>query len=300
MAHWINQTEAFLSYADGQYDKALGILDRDEHGSGEARDGEGLPAISAARAACMRGRMQMAQGDLVSARSSWARCSQPNFAITQLHALHGMALSDLLAGDRESAMEKVNVAQARAMEDLPPGPDRLDFQVQLGALMVRAGELDAAHDMFAHVLPQLEGGGYDWLKAEVELGLAEIAAARGDWANSRNLAEQAREAAPMDTWVVEQRLDLLDVVLMLAAGERGEAAAVLTRMDAKAHRTGDAVAQLEAHSLMSHDATLKGCSPATRSALLARTGLRGASLGWLTQSLTATDVESGMELRTPR
>ncbi len=300
MAHWINQTEAFLSYADGQYDKALGILDRDENGSGEDGDGHGLPAVSAARAACMRGRMQMAQGDLVSARNSWARCSQPDFAITQLYALHGMALSDLLAGDREAALEKLEVAQKRAMEDLPPGPDRLDFQVQIAALMVRAGELDAAHDLFAHLLPQLEGGGYDWLKAEVELGLAEIAAARGHWDSSRDLAAQARRAAPKDTWVVEQRLELLQVVLMLASGERGEAAALLTRMDEKAHRTGDAVAQLEAHSLMSRDANLKGCSPATRSALLARTGLRGASLGWLTQSLTATDMEPGMELQTSR
>ncbi|MBB1059607.1 winged helix-turn-helix domain-containing protein [Marilutibacter spongiae] len=303
MAHWINQTEAFLSYADGQYDKALGILDRDAHAAGEGKEGdgtegEGLPAVSAARAACMRGRMQMAQGDLISARNSWARCSQPNFAITQLYALHGMALSDLLAGDREAALEKLDVAQARAMEDLPPGPDRLDFQVQVAALMVRAGELDAAHDLFEHLLPQLEGGGYDWLKAEVELGLAEIAAARGEWDASRNLAEQARLAAPKDTWVVEQRLDLLDVVLMLAAGDRGEAAELLTRMDEKAHRTGDAVAQLEAHSLMSRDANLKGCSPQTRSALLARTGLRGASLAWLTQSLTATDMEPGMSLQT--
>ncbi|GAB3335930.1 winged helix-turn-helix domain-containing protein [Marilutibacter aestuarii] len=301
MAHWINQTEAFLSYADGQYDKALGILDRDAHAAGEGSDEEGgLPAVSAARAACMRGRMQMAQGDLVSARNSWARCGQPNFAITQLYALHGMALSDLLAGDREAALEKLEVAQRRALEDLPPGPDRLDFQVQVAALMVRAGELDAAHDLFEHLLPQLEGGGYDWLKAEVELGLAEIAAARGEWASSRNLAEQARMAAPKDTWVVEQRLDLLDVVLMLAAGNRGEAADLLTRMDEKAHRTGDAVAQLEAHSLMSRDATLKGCSPATRSALLARTGLRGASLAWLTQSLTATDMESDVGLQTSR
>ena len=299
MAHWINQTEAFLSYADGQYDKALGILDRDAHGDGNGEE-ENLPAISAARAACMRGRMQMAQGDLVSARNSWTRCSQPDFAITQLYAMHGMALSDLLAGDREAALEKLDVAQARAMEDLPPGPDRLDFQVQIGALMVRAGELDRAHDLFVHLLPQLEGGGYDWLQAEVELGLAEIAAARGNWDSSRHLAEQARRAAPKDTWVVEQRLDLREVVLMLAAGDRGEAAELLTRMDEKAHRTGDAVAQLEAHSLMSRDANLKGCSPATRSALLARTGLRGASLGWLTQSLTAKDMEPGMELQTSR
>ncbi|MBB1088435.1 winged helix-turn-helix domain-containing protein [Lysobacter sp. SG-8] len=293
LAHWISQIDAYLAFTDGQYDKGLGILDRDEHSARNSSEGE-LPAISAARANCLRAQMQMAQGDLASARSAWSRCSEPNFAITQLHALHGLALADLLAGDREAAVEKVDIAQERAMQDLSQGPDRLDLQVQLGYMLVRAGELDAADALYASLLPQLDGGGYDWLKADVELGLAEVAAARGEWDASRRLTEAARRALPTGAWIVERRLALLEVVQMLAAGERGQAADRLTAMDAAAHRKGDAIAQLEAHSLMSPDASLKGCNPASRAALLARTGLRGAGLGWLTQSLTS--AEHGMAL----
>src|SRR5690606_3529074 len=79
---------------------------------------------------------------------------------------------------------------------------------------------------------------------------------------------------------LESRLEQVGIVAALARGEQEQALSRLADLDRRAHRHGDAIVQLQVHSLMS--AGVSGpCDPEVRATLVASTGLRGANLDWL-------------------
>lgn len=275
-ALWVDQFEASAAGARGRYAQALAALDR---GGPAAPGGAAKPRLSAARTACLRADLLLLRGELSRARSQSTQCGAPDEPYLRLQGKLGHAAADLFAGDRVSAVARVHAAQDSAT--IPPGPDRWMFDLQVAALLTRAGELADASALYAKTLPAVRRAGYGWLQAQVETGLAEIAAARGEWRASRAHAAAARQQPSTTAWVLRNRLAQVDIASALAAGDRRRAEALLADADAEAHQLGDAVAQLEIHSLMSPDATLADCSHATRMPLVAETGLRGATLDWL-------------------
>ena len=149
-------------------------------------------------------------------------------------------------------------------------------------------KLRRANSSSTPVLPPSRKAGYGWIVAQAEAGVAEIEAARGHWDASRAHIAAARVAAPADLWIVTSRLADIAIADALAQGDRNRAETLLAQSDANAHRHGDAVAQLELHGLMSNTARLpSGCDATQRKALVARTGMRGASLDWLFGPLAA-------------
>ena len=280
-AAWVDQFESIIAAARGQYTEALTVLD-----AGERRQ-RGAPALTLARTACSRADLLQLQGQLMQARGQWTRCAAPDQDMLRMQARMGRASNDLLAGDRVAALSVLQALATQTREQLN-GPDQWQMAVAIAPLLIRAGDLDAASSLLAPVLPPSRKAGYGWIVAQAEASLAEIEAASGHWDASRAHIAAARRAAPADLWIVTSRLDDIGIADALAQGDRNRAETLLAQSDANAHRHGDAVAQLGLHGLMSNTARLpSGCDATQRKALIARTGMRGASLDWLFGPLAA-------------
>jgi cellulose synthase operon protein C len=284
-AIWVDQFGAYLAQIRGRHAQALLELDRSRKraaGNGAAD----VPPLAAARLACFRAGLVLQQGKLARARSELARCSEPEHAFIRLIATLGSASADLLAGDRGATLERLQAVEP-VVEAGADGPDRWLLSLQLGYLWTRAGEPERARRLYEYVLPFSRQAGYGWLTAHAELGLAEVAAVHGDWQTSAQLAASARRGVPDDAWLVTSRLDQLAVVAALAEGEVERATVLLAELDGHAHLLGDAMIQLELHSLMGGDIAFAHCDRDARMSLLAETGLRGATLDWLVSPLQA-------------
>lgn len=278
-ASWVDQMDAYLAANRGQFGAALAALDRAAHRGGA------LPPLSAARLACTRAELLLATGDLRRSREEVARCGEPDQPFTRLQATQLRAGAELMAGDPGKARTHLAGAVVQ-LEQIPQGPDRWMASMQTAFLSTRAGELAQAEKLYDAVLPGVRKAGYGWLSAVLETGRAEVAAARGDWTASERHAAAARVGLPQDAWVLTSRLEIVAVVAALAGDRPQEAHSRLSGLARQAHRLGDVATVIELHSLMPPGLTLDGCNPAARTTMVARTGLRGATLGWLTDGLS--------------
>ncbi|MDI1252361.1 winged helix-turn-helix domain-containing protein [Thermomonas sp.] len=278
----VDQYEASVDQIRGRYAHALAVIDRSQRAAVER--GRPLPPYALAEFDCQRGELLLQQGRLAQARAAWTQCADAQQADNQWQMIVGRANSDLVAGDRASALKPLQVSLAQ-LRQTPDGPDRWIMSINLAPLLARAGDLHAAASLYPPVVQGANAAGYDLLLALAKTGMAEVAAARGQWAASTTFAADARKLIPADAWIPDYRLREVEMVDAMARGDRVEASNVLEQLDAMAHRLGDVQVQMEAHSLMSANAVFGDCTPAARSALAARTGLRGANLAWLTASL---------------
>lgn len=279
-ASTVQDYAAMISAMRGHYGEALELIDAG------LRRASATPALVAASTACSRADLLQQQGQLTRARALWTHCAAPDQDALRMQARLGRASNDLLAGDRPAALATLRELAVQA--NARSGPGRWQMASNIAPLLLRAGDVEGAEALLAPILDDVRKAGYGLVLAHVETGLAEVEAARGRWDASRAHAAAARRAIAPDVWVVTSRLDHLDIADALARGERNDAEALLARSDADAHRYNDAIAQLELHGLMSSAARLPdGCDATSRKALLARTGMRGASLDWLFAPLAA-------------
>ncbi|QDH70734.1 winged helix-turn-helix domain-containing protein [Marilutibacter alkalisoli] len=285
-AAWVAQFDAYLQQLHGDTGAALATLDRDMQHPKQDTAVE-LPPLSAARLACVRAGLLLAQGQLAPARTELGRCNGHDHPSIRQYAELIAASADLLAGNRAATLDRLQVLDAMIDADLD-GPDRWMLSLWQADLLTRSGELEQARRLYEEVLPPVRKADYGWLATLTLAGLAEVAAARGDWKESRRHLDAARLSATADVWLLTRRLEQVAIVLALAAGDHQQALERLASIHAEAHRLGDTVTLLELHSLMPPDMQSGDCNRATRVAILAETGLRGADLDWLTATLQAT------------
>jgi len=277
-AFWVAQFGAQLEFLRGNYDAALATLDR---AVADLRAGNApLPPISQARVACGKAEVMLAQGQVARSRELYAECGKVDHGMTRLLADLGTVMLDATAqhGGADPTALRAILARINA---LPDGPDRWWPAVSVATALTRAGQPDQAEAIYRGVAPGAARARYDHLSRMVALGLAEVAAARGDWAASRRHADLARANLPPDDWFLHNRLAELDIGHTLAQGNSEAALRQLARLDAKAHHFNDALVLQEVHSLMPPDAVVGPCTGATRAAFAQRTGLRGVTLAWM-------------------
>ncbi|QOW19736.1 winged helix-turn-helix domain-containing protein [Lysobacter ciconiae] len=296
-ATWLDQFEGFVHGIRGDYPAASQALDQTVDRL--AREGDPpLPADALARLACARAELLLTQGRLQDARARRAQCADTRQAYLGNYALTVGAMIDLMAGDAGNAapalQERVSDIQA-----MPPSPERWAAALWTAYLLARAEDLDTAHTLYTQTLAALQDTGYEWLIADAEIGLGEIAVARGHFSEATRLSAAARQRLPGASWQQFHRLDQIGVVVAFANGQNDEAQSRLIASDARAHEVGDIKAQLELHSLM--DALgpylrpdARGCDPVARNALLAGTGMRGANLDWMLRDLPLPDAQLAM------
>ncbi|WP_460732385.1 winged helix-turn-helix domain-containing protein [Lysobacter tyrosinilyticus] len=286
-ASLLHRLEAALHTARGEHARSRDILTQGERQLAALQPDEDRVTQAQAELACAKGENDLALGDLSGARADGKRCgtsADPNTS-TQAKALD--AYTKLLAGDLPAAREQLPHVRT-ALLAVPDGPDRWGHAMMLAALLTRAGDYAGSDALYRELLPKLRASGYQALIVQAETGMAENAAARGDWREAPLHVAAARGDLPTDDWSLRYRLDVIDAAVALAKGDPMRATSALAETHARAHRLGDVVAQIELHSLM--PGAFPECTLAFREAVIARSGMRGAKLSWLTAGLPGDPV----------
>lgn len=271
--------DALIAANRGQFATAEAALDEAEKRDREANPG--TASTSRARISCLRADLRLVQGDISQARAGWKGCEASGQPSAAQQSRVGNAYIDLLAGDRAAALRQL-IEAVKPMEEMQDGPDRWLDETTMATLLTRAGDPVAAERMYMRVLPQATQSEYDWIIATAHVGLAETAATRRDWAAARAHIAAARQQHVSDVWALSNRIDVMDAATAIAEGDRKRAMELLSAVHAKARRNNDAVTQLEVQSLLPPGVAIGECGEGCKAALIARTGLRGSNLDWLT------------------
>ncbi|WP_223619289.1 winged helix-turn-helix domain-containing protein [Lysobacter sp. ESA13C] len=283
---------ADMSLVRGEYAQALKIIDHAEGifpptPAGQP-DSEMLTTLI-----CLRSQALLTMGEPAKARANIDRCAKGDRESLRHLALSLRSRAEMLAGDRPQAKALLEQAE----QALPSGAtDRWVASLEDASLATRLGEFDRSQRLYAQMLQPIQSAGYALLLARALAGQAENAAARGDWARSRDLVADARRLIPNDAWNVIARLDLLEAADALERGDRAKATALGGALHREARRRGDAVLELELHRIFEPGSMSGDCSPAEREALIARTGMRGADANWLNLHSAVPD---GGSIKTP-
>jgi DNA-binding winged helix-turn-helix (wHTH) protein/tetratricopeptide (TPR) repeat protein len=240
--------------------------------------------------ACVRTELQLRLGRLAEARKTWERCRQGERWSTQFYAPSVGSDMELLAGDRPQATVLLDQAQA-SISKAPP--DSWVDAIEVARLATRLGQIERSERIYAETLPSVRSVGYMLLTASILTGMAENAAARGDWKRSRSFAAEASQAVPPDTWRITSRLGLLAAFDARRRGDIAAASTLGAHLHRQARELGDVVVELELHQLFGPDALAGECSQAERDALVARTGMRGVRLDWLDHRALAQAKPAG-------
>jgi hypothetical protein len=187
---------------------------------------------------------------------------------------------DLAAGDRAAARKQL-LDIRKQVEQMPDGPDRWTTELWIANGLARAGDVTTAERTFRRILPLARATQYEWIIAITETGLAETAATRGDWKAVREHLAAARKIGLDEIWTLSNRISVLDAIAALSDGDSRRALQLLASVHAQAVRNGDVVTQLEVQSLLPHGMAIGECNERCQSALVASSGLRGATLDWL-------------------
>ncbi|WP_031373587.1 winged helix-turn-helix domain-containing protein [Lysobacter antibioticus] len=248
-----------------------------------------LPAVPAGHAeseahaqlACTRVVPLVALGRVPEARRNQDRCSQSDAVVSRSRGLLSKTYIELLLGDRIQAATSLSQAE-QSLPNKPP--ERWIQQLELARQATLLGQPEKSERIHAQLLPQLQPTGYTAYVAQTMTGQAESAAAMGDWARSRALAAEVRQTIPADVWFLIKRLELLAIADALEHGDRRTAIAKASALHARVHRLGDAVLEMQVHSMFEPGVLDDDCSAAEREALVARTGMRGSNVDWLNLS----------------
>jgi len=273
--YWAAEFDAMLHLRGGDVAAAQAVLAQAERRL-TAR-GRTLPRPIAARLACVRSDLDLARGDVASARRRIDACRHAEEAYLRQWSQILEAQADLLEGD--AAQARVHLAQVeRTIEAMPRGTDHWILVEAVAALLARVGEYDRAERLYGSALQRCEEAGYELLAIGMRIGQAEIAMARGDRARSRAIADAARRQAPPDAWILQRRLDTLDLVETRHAGDPAQARARWTQLHERARRHDDGVllAELAAFAREAGFEEVVGLRRDTPSR-----ALPGATLDWL-------------------
>ncbi|MEO6364621.1 MAG: winged helix-turn-helix domain-containing protein [Luteimonas sp.] len=274
----VEQLDSAVATVRGNRAQALQALDRAQRALPAVKPGEPLSEAHA-NLYCVFAETRLPMGELSTARADIKRCAVASDPSTQLLVLVNRAAADQLAGDRVEARKQLHRVET-LLPDQGEGPDRWLLTLEIARLMTRLGDGAESDTLYQSLPAAIRATGYTLLTALLDTGLAENAAARGDWPASQRFVEAAREGLPADTWIVHSRLQLLDIAAALAVGDRAHAGTIAGRLHAQAHRLGDVVVQMEVHSLLPVG-SFEDDSLAHRETLTARTGMRGATLEWM-------------------
>lgn len=248
-----------------------------------------------AASACDRVELRIAGGELDAARKDLALCKEVKRLVGRWRQLMYTVAIEWSAGNRAEAERAA--AQLRALPPLVGGIDDWGSQLELAETLTLVGQTAEAKRLLEKVEAELPAQGFGTLQAVLAMDQTLNATARGDWTAARRRLEEARRRLPPDIWAYSSRLDMADAVLALAAGDRSRAIALASAVHKQAHERGQVLVELQMHSLFPPGVMSDDCSAARRQALMARTGMRGASLDWLTRGLHS-EKAPGPDIRT--
>jgi len=278
-ATWLATSEAIILANRGRFAAAEKVLDQAALHARKTNPGT-EPSSGTTRIACVRADLRLALGDMQGARSGWKECSAFESPSLRLQAGIGNSAIDLAAGDRATALKQL-LDLRRQTALLPDGPDRWTTELWIASALTRAGDPTTAERMLQRVQPLARTTQYEWIIAITEIGLAETAATRRDWKGVHEHIAAARRLDLAGIWTLSNRLEVLDAGVAMAEGKGQDALRILGNVHAQAVRNNDVITQLEVQSLLPPGMSIGECHERCQAALVASTGLRGATLDWL-------------------
>lgn len=231
--------ESDLLTQQGHYREALAVLDRTLGDVGRTKRWD-MPRSEAGSIACTRMSALIDVGELDTARAQSRGCRDDN----PVNASLGDAYIDLLAGDADAARRHMQAAE----EDIDKTPDNWEDIAQateLAMLKIRLRDYADADRLLSSLYRMPAHMNYGAVVAEIEVGLAETAAARGDWNMVAEYSAKVRKRLPHDARHFTDRLETLEISRLRAAGHDRDAQTITTALDARARQHGGALVAME-------------------------------------------------------
>lgn len=237
--------ESDLLAITGHYRRALASLDR-TLGDSRRIARRDMSATESADIACWRMEVLARIGELDAARAQSRGCRnlQPARAtIVEAWIAH-------LSGDAASAVATLRLAEGQIAEE-PHEQLRTYLTADLAVLKIRLGDPVSAVPVLERLHARAAALDDDLLRTDIELGLAEAAAASGNWDVASRYLMQARARISPDIYTGHRRIDVLDVAALRAQGRVDEARLKAERLRSEARRNGDAVLLAEVDTAFS-------------------------------------------------
>lgn len=231
----------------------------------------------------VRAHIAMHEGRVVEAEEALAAFRREMPEDVQSTIANTEASLALIRGDRPAARRAIDAALA-SLAGIQDAPTVSEGRLGVAFLLTRAGDPAQAERLYRQVLPSARAAGYGQWEAFAELGLAEVAAARGDWSTARHHMRQAARLPQIRVWSNSARLALLELGNAIASGDRAAASARAQALQAAAIRTGD-------HFTLSALHGLAAAAPADfglRPPVLALPPYRGEA-AWLVEAVRTAD-----------
>jgi tetratricopeptide (TPR) repeat protein len=186
----------------------------------------------------IRAHIAMHEGRIAEAEEAIAAFRRDMPEDVQSTIAYSEASLALIRGDRAEARRAIDVGLA-SLTGVRDAPTVSETRLGAAFLLTRAGEPARAERLYLQVLPSARAADYGQWLAFVEVGLAEAAAARGDWSTAERHMRQAARLPQSRIWVFSARLGLLEVGSAIASGDRVAASTRARALQAAAIRAGD-------------------------------------------------------------
>ncbi len=275
----VARKESALLTLQGRHREALSVLDEKLTASTRSERLDVSPS-EAAKIACARMDTLLTMGELSMARVQLQGCHDSGSASVPVIAALGEAGIAYHAGDLQDARRHADEAE-RLLAQRPMDPGRLSMGAALAGVLTRLHDHDRAEQLYASLYPEAERMGYVLLLAEIEVGMAEIAAVRRDWNASARYAEAARRRFPVGVWSFSSRLELLDIARQSSTGDAAAAGTRASALAARAERLGDAVVQKQAAALSPAAIAKMSATEDGHGILRFATGPESGGIDWL-------------------
>lgn len=275
----VARRESALLSLQGRHREALSVLDEKLMGATRSERLE-VSSSEAAKIACARMDTLLTMGELSMARAQLQGCHDAGSSSVPVIAALGEAGISYHAGQLQDARRHADEAE-RLLAQRPMDPGRLNMSAALAGLLTRLRDDDRAERLYASLYPDAERMGYVLLLAEIEVGMAEIAAVRRDWSASARYADAAHRRFPTNAWRFSSRLELLDIARQASTGDAAAAGARASALAARAERLGDAVVKMQAAALSPAAIAKTSATGDGHGVLRFANGAEGGGIGWL-------------------
>jgi DNA-binding winged helix-turn-helix (wHTH) protein len=250
----------------GRHREALAALDRKLFDSERAQRPDVAPG-EAAYIACARTNTLIGLGEFRLARAQLRGCHVPGWTDIAIAASLGEGWIAYHTGDIDAARRLANDAD-RLLLETSTDATSTDHRIELAALLTRLREDSRAERVYADALVQASKDDYGMQLAGIDTGMAELAAAHGDWETAGRYAGRVRKRFPQRIWAFESRLELLDIARLRAVGKNTASATRARALADRATTLGDATTHAQAMALAGM-ATTPGSNAGDRKASIA-------------------------------
>lgn len=243
----VARREHELLTLQGRHREALSALDG-KLSAAERGDRPDVSPTEAAKVACARMDSLLSLGEFSMARTQAQGCHDRGSGSVPILSALGLAGIELHSGnliDARAHADRAALLLSRRRKDM----GQVSLGISVAGMLTRLRDYDRAAQLYREVSAAARRSGYRRLQAEIEVGQAELAAARRDWATHAAHRDAARALFPQDVWHFGSRLELLEVAQLRATGRTDEARSRAAALAARAERLGDALVRTQAMAL---------------------------------------------------